>query len=58
VQKGDGRRQINHEAEAYNDDMTLNFEQYIKLTLLKSEYPLNPVLVGTGFTGSSESSSY
>jgi hypothetical protein len=41
--------QINHEAEAYDDDMTLNFEQYIKLTLLKSEYPLNPVLVGTGF---------
>jgi hypothetical protein len=26
-QKGDGRRQINHEAEAYDDNMTLNFEQ-------------------------------
>jgi hypothetical protein len=38
--------------------MTLNFEQLLKLTLLKSEYPLNPVLVGTGFTVSSESSTY
>jgi hypothetical protein len=25
--------------------MTLNFEQLLKLTFLKSEYPLNPVLV-------------
>jgi hypothetical protein len=33
VQKGDGRCQINHEAEAYDDDMTLNFEQLLKLTL-------------------------
>jgi hypothetical protein len=58
VQKGDGRREKNNEAEAYDDDMTLNFEQLLKLTLLKSEYPLNPVLVGTGFTGSSESNTY
>jgi hypothetical protein len=58
VQKGDGRREKTHKAEAYDDDMTLSFEQLLKLTFLKSEYPLNPVLVCTGFTGSSESSTY